>query len=107
MGIGLKQIRDFCESEKIQFTDHALKRAIERGIDIKNDIIPALLNGEIIEEYPDDYPYESCLILGITLNGEPLHVVCATGDEALWIITEYVPNNTEWESDFKTRKKVL
>lgn len=102
-----EQIRALCKSEKIQFTDHALKRSVERRIDIETDIVPALLNGEIIEEYPKDYPYKSCLILGTTRNGKPLHVVCAIGDGVLWIITEYFPDNTQWENDFKTRKEDL
>ena len=26
------------------------------------------MNGEIIEQYPDDYPYPSCLILGVSIK---------------------------------------
>ena len=48
-------------------------------------------SGEIIEEYPDDGPYPSCLIFGRTQEGRPLHVVCApVMDEGrLIIITVY------------------
>lgn len=102
----LEQIKVLCTLRKLQFTDHALKRAIESNIDLEYDIIPALLSGEIIEEYPEDYPYKSYLILGVTTKHSYLHVVCAIGDDVLWIITEYFPNPSEWENDFKTRKKV-
>ena len=91
---------------KIQVTDHALKRAIERNIDFETDIIPSLLNGEIIEEYPDDHPYKSYLISGMTIKQVCIHTVCAIGEDMLWIITEYIPDKKEWENDFKTRKKV-
>ncbi|MFG6337693.1 MAG: DUF4258 domain-containing protein [Lachnospiraceae bacterium] len=33
-----------------------------------NDIIFCIHEGEIIEQYPDDYPYPSCLILGFTMK---------------------------------------
>ena len=102
----LEQIKKLCILRKIQFTDHALKRAVERNIDLENDIVAALLSGEIIEEYPNDYPYKSYLILGITIKKMHLHVVCSIGEDVLWIITEYFPNNDEWEDDLKTRKKV-
>ncbi len=101
----IKEAYELILQERIQITDHAMKRMTERDIDIKGDIIPMLLHGEVIEEYPDDYPYGSCLISGSTANKQPLHVVCAIGDGLLWIITAYFPNEREWENDYKTRKK--
>lgn len=34
-----------------------------------------LQTGEIIEEYPDDFPYPSCLVFGHTKENEILHIV--------------------------------
>ena len=64
------------------------------------------MNGEIIEEYENDYPYPSCLVYGIDLNNKVLHIVCGSNKEELWIITAYQPNNTEWKNDLKTRKEI-
>ena len=65
-----------------------------------------MLNGEIIEQYPNDYPHPSCLVLNF-LNGEtPIHVCVGLVESKLWIITAYFPNTDEWEDDFKTRKAV-
>jgi hypothetical protein len=71
-----------------------------------SEIERAILTGEIIEPYPDDPRGESCLILGFTDKKRPLHIVCGRleGPELL-IITAYEPDLTEWESDWKTRKK--
>jgi hypothetical protein len=33
------------------------------------------VSGEVIEDYPDDQPYPSCLVFGRTQSGGPLHVV--------------------------------
>lgn len=100
----INTIKKLCKEEKIRMTDHALKRCTERNIDIIKDIVSALMSGEIIEEYPEDYPFMSYLVFGLTQKKNPLHVVCAIAPEELWIITAYFPNNKKWENDFKTRK---
>ena len=41
------------------------------------EILQIIETGEIIEQYLDDTPYASCLILGYTRSGRPLHLVCA------------------------------
>jgi hypothetical protein len=71
----------------------------ERDIS-REDIINALKFGIIIENYPNDYPYPSCLVLG-----NYLHVVCGIGNNTLWIITVYRPSFDEWENDWKHRKE--
>lgn len=70
------------------------------------EILAALDAGAIIEEYLDDTPYPSCLILGRTQAERPLHVVCAPVPEErrLIIITAYQPDPSRWEPDFRRRK---
>ncbi|WP_363317118.1 DUF4258 domain-containing protein [Megasphaera sp.] len=41
----------------------------------------------------------------MTSLNKPLHVVCGIGDDKLWIITAYRPDETMWDSSF-TRRKV-
>lgn len=48
----------------IIFKDHAIIRMLERGIS-KKEITEVLEQGEIIEQYKDDYPYPSCLMFKI------------------------------------------
>ena len=50
----------------------------------------ALLNGEILEQYPNTGRGESCLILGYA--GEiPIHIVCGWRGEIVAIVTVYIP----------------
>ena len=79
-------------------------RLLQRNIS-QRDVENALLNGEIIENYEKAYPYPSCLVYGINLNNEIIHVVCGSNHEELWIVTAYYPDSTEWEIDKKTRKE--
>ena len=85
----------FSHTEKVRLREIAL-----------NEIEVAILNGMIIEPYPDDPRGASCLIMGYSNEGRPLHVLCGNlaGDELL-IITAYEPNPDEWETDLKTRKR--
>lgn len=59
----------------------------------------------MIENYPDDTPYPSKLMLGWVHN-RPIHVVVAdAGDESLWVVvTAYEPDANLWEDDFRRRK---
>ena len=75
----------------------------ERGI-LLREVMEAISRGEIIEQYPEDYPFPSCLILGFTINGRCIHVVISTDAGLIYLITAYEPSPEEWESDMKTRK---
>jgi hypothetical protein len=60
--------------------------------------------GEIIEDYPEDERGHSCLMLGFSEDGRPLHIVCAPKKEYLAIITAYIPSVSEWKNKFRGRK---
>jgi len=80
-------------------------RRKRRGIKPEG-IKKAIHGGEIVEQYPADMPYPSCLVLGRTDDNRPLHVVCAVGKDRLWLITSYYPTLDKWENDYKTRKGI-
>jgi len=63
-----------------------------------------LETGEAIEEYPDDTPYPSRLILGC-YKGRIIHFVAANNrlDEEIIVITLYEPDPSEWDQECKKR----
>jgi len=65
-----------------------------------------LASAEVIEEYPDDKPYPSRLVLG-WVGSRPIHLVVADNAEAqeTTVITVYDPDPEQWDADFKRRKK--
>lgn len=96
-------IKSVVTNRSINATVHAVNRMHERNLLIDN-VIEAIMNGTIIEEYYEDYPFPSCLIFG-SFEERKIHIVCSYSDP-VHIITVYEPNLNEWEDDFKTRRKV-
>jgi hypothetical protein len=72
----------------------------------EEDVRYVVNNGIIIEEYPDDTPYPSRLILG-WCNGRPIHAVVAydTESDQEIVVTVYEPETTLWTADFTRRRK--
>jgi hypothetical protein len=92
-----------------RFTDHA-RREMENepfGVITVAEVLEALQAGEVIEDYPADTPYPSCLLLGRTPTGRPLHIVCAPvlAERRLLIITTYQPDPTRWDPELRQRRR--
>lgn len=103
--IELQEIQRLCVVGNIIWKDHAAKRLKERRISTY-DVEKCIATGEIIEQYPTDYPVPSCLILGMSISNFHLHVVCSIHQGYVCIITSYFPSLDDWENDYKTRKAV-
>ena len=98
----IQPIQEKLRKGEYHWRQHAIQRSIEQGI-TEEEAVDAILNGEIIEEYPQDKYGLSCLILGRTRTGRPLHVQCSL-PPTVWISTLYEPDPQEW-IDFQTRKR--
>ena len=62
-------------------------------------------DSEVLEDYPNDKYGPSCLILGFTAAGRPLHVQCSYPSRPLVkIITLYEPDPSRWIR-FRKRKR--
>lgn len=91
-------------SKRLIFRLHAVQRMFQRSITEK-EVRHVLETGIIIEDYPDDTPYPSRLVLG-WIDSRPLHLVVAdnTDEETVIIITAYEPEPDQWEPGFQRRK---
>ena len=87
----------------IKWAKHCFERMQERDISI-NDVESCLQTGEIIEDYPDDFPHPSCLIFGYTKENKVLHLVVGSNGDTIFFITAYYPDTNKFETDLKTRK---
>lgn len=103
----LENIQQCFAAEKVLYSRHARDEMEhdEFGEIRRQEVDDAIAGGKVIESYPDDEPYPSCLIYGRTSNNRPLHVVCAyAGDsDVTVIVTVYQPDPGKW-MDFQRRK---
>lgn len=104
MELTIDELQKICTPENIILTIHAAKRLEQRGVSLK-EVIDCIMTGEIIEQYPNDYPYPGCLVLGNKSTIKPLHTVIGTNGEQLWIVAAYYPAHEKWCADFKTRRE--
>lgn len=102
----IEDFRKINKSENIVISLHGQLRLNERNITV-DDVMNAIDNGEIIEQYPDDFPFPSCLILGLSINDVYIHIVVSMNDDKIYLITAYVPNTDKWEADLKNRKQEI
>lgn len=100
----IEDFRKINKSENIVITLHGQLRLNERNISV-DDVMNAIDNGEIIEQYPKDFPFPSCLILGLAVANTYIHVVVSMNEDKIYLITAYVPSTDTWEPDLKTRKE--
>ena len=83
---------------------HADEERRAEGLDI-TDLEEALLNGQVLEEYPNDHRGSSCLVYG-TSQEQPIHVVCGRNKSGwMVVITVYIPSETKWQSPTKRREQ--
>lgn len=94
------------ESNKVKITDHADEEAQADSLSF-DEIFFSVIQGEIIEDYKTDKPSPSCLILGKTFRGNPVHSVWAYNEKSGWavLITVYKPDPSLW-IEWKERRKI-
>ena len=92
----LEKLRAAIKSGRFEWRKHTLIRLAERNIS----------QSIIIESYPHNAPFPSCLMLG-WVEGKPYHVVVSFDEtlEIAYIITAYEPSLDKFEPNFKTRRR--
>ena len=80
--MNIEIVQNLYRTAKIKWSIHCLERMQERDISI-NDVESCLHTGEIIEDYPDDFPHPSCLIFGYTKENKVLHLVVGSNGDTI------------------------
>ncbi len=100
----IQEIREKIRGRQYEFSRHAVDQSIIRNISVAEMEEAMAGRSEIIEDYPDDKYGPSCLILGHTTAGRPLHVQCSYPSRPIVkIVTLYQPDPSLWV-DFSARR---
>jgi hypothetical protein len=102
----LDGIRAKVAQRQYEFSQHAVDRSIRRGISVA-EVEEAIAGpSEVIEDCPDAKYGPSCLVLGFTAAGRPLHIVCSHPSRPrVKIITLYEPKPEAWDN-WRVRRAV-
>jgi len=99
----IKEIIKAFKENRYEYSGHAVDQGILKHIS-RSEIVEAVENAKIIEDYPEDKYGPSCLIYGKTVLGRPLHIHCSYPSRPkVKIITVYEPNPDEWDEYQKRR----
>ena len=101
----IEDIINSIQNNRIRITDHADEEAETDDLTF-DEIFFSVSQGEIIERYPNDKPYPSCLINGQTFSGYAVHSVWAYNENSRWavLITVYRPDPDRW-INFRIRRE--
>ena len=69
------------------------------------EVEEALLKGRIIEQYENTGRGESCLVVGFTETGKPIHIVCGMRGDWLVVITAYIPQPPKFKALYERGEK--
>jgi len=72
----IQDIISAIHEHRLRITDHADEESQADSLTF-DEIFLSVLQGEIIEDYPTDKPYPSCLIYGNNFQDEPIHSIWA------------------------------
>ena len=97
ISVTINEIIDAIRKSRLRITDHADEEALADNLNF-DEIFFSVFQGEVIEDYPSDKPYPSCLIFGNSFTGEPIHTVWAYNKDNQWavLITVYRPDPNRW-----------
>ena len=98
-------IRECLRARQILWTYHVNMRLGQRPI-TREMIIEAAPSYEVVEAYPEDKYFPSCLGLGRT-GADAFPVLFGTDvpGRNVRVVTAYYPSADEWELDLKTRRR--
>ena len=101
----IENIINAIRDSRVRITEHADEEAFDDNLSYE-DIYLSVIQGEVIEDYANDRPYPSCLIMGKNFAGDPIHSVWAYNSDNQWavLITVYRPDPKRW-IDWKVRLK--
>lgn len=91
----------------ILWSRHAVSELLNEGWR-RSDVEVGLADCEIIEDYETlTRPLPDCLVIGVIGQTETFHAVVAVDElnERLLIVTVYQPAESEWNDDWRTRKR--
>jgi hypothetical protein len=92
----IEWIQEWIRKEEYYFSKHGDQERQDENLTIIE-----ILAGRILEHYEDTGRGESCLVVGFTNKGKPIHVVCGSRGDWLVIVTVYIPTPPKFKTPYE------
>jgi len=92
---------------KVRVSEHGYDELSEEGLSA-GEVVAGLIDGTLIEEYPDFAKGHCALCLQLDSGGNPVHVVWGIPKgyyEPLVLVTAYRPDPDKWDRTYRKRLK--
>jgi len=93
-------IQDKIGEGRYYFSKHGDQERQQDNLTVA-DVEEALRTGRVLEQYEDTGRGESCLVVGFTGSGKPLHVVCGEMEGRVVLITVYIPTPPKFKNPYE------
>ena len=80
--INIDWIKNKVKNKEYYFSQHGDQERQNDNLAIA-EVEQALLSGRVLEQYEDTGRGESCLVVGFTDEGKPIHVLCGKRNDIL------------------------
>jgi hypothetical protein len=100
----LDTLRQAVREQQVKISLHAAKEALAEHI-TRPEIEAAMLDAQLLEDYPEWWLGPSCLIYGRTQDGRDIHAVVSYSELPVTIITVYEPQPPKWISPTERRER--
>ena len=87
-------------AEEYYFSRHGDEERQKENLPLA-EVGQAISNGRVLEQYPDTGRGESCLVVGFTQHGLPVHAVCGRRGEWMVVVTVYVPKPPKFRNPYE------
>jgi hypothetical protein len=98
--LGIEWIKERISNDEYFLSSHADQERMEEPLRI-SEIEEALKRSTILEQYKDTGRGESCLVVGFTDQGKPIHAVCGRRGKHLAIVTTYIPKPPKFKNPYE------
>jgi len=95
------------ERRDVRISEHGYDELAEDGL-TATEIVDGIINGQVIEDYPDYPKGPSVLVLQFDRDGRPIHSVWGVPkghQRPAVLVTAYRPDPSRWDSSFRERRK--
>ncbi|MEK7450054.1 MAG: DUF4258 domain-containing protein [Planctomycetota bacterium] len=98
--LSLEWLKERIRKNEFYFSKHADQERQNEDLTIQ-EIEEAVLSGRILEQYKDTGRGISCLVVGFTNEGKPIHIVCGKRGNWAVVITVYLPQPPKFKNPYE------